>query len=42
VQDAHNDDFVGTWKVIDCVFLVEDHTQIGGQMRTRGPRQRKS
>jgi hypothetical protein len=28
VQDANNDDFVGTGKVVDRVFLVEDHAQI--------------
>ena len=41
MQDADNDDFVRTREVIDCVFLVEDHTQIDGKMRTRGTRERK-
>ena len=42
MQDADYDDFVGTGEVIDCEFLVEDHPQIGSQMKTRGARERKS
>ena len=28
VQDTNNDDFVGTWKIVDRIFLLEDHPQI--------------
>jgi len=36
VQDTEDNDFVGTRNVVNCIFLVENHTQIGGQGRTRG------
>jgi hypothetical protein len=36
MQNAHNHDFLGVRKVIDCVFPVKDHAQIGGKMKTRG------
>jgi hypothetical protein len=37
MQDTNDDDFVGTWKVIDRVILVEDYPQMLSEMRTRRP-----
>jgi hypothetical protein len=34
MKDADNDDFVGARKIIDRVFLIEDHTQIVCEMGT--------
>jgi hypothetical protein len=28
MQDTDNDDFIGAMQVINCIALVEDHTQI--------------
>jgi hypothetical protein len=41
VQNADNKYFVGPREVIDRVFSVEDHAQIGSQMRTRSTGKRK-
>lgn len=41
VQDADNDDFADVRKVIDWVFPVKDHAQIGSQMRAWSTGERK-
>lgn len=42
MQDTNNNDFVRTEKVIDRIFLVEEHAQIRGKMKTGSARERKA